>query len=446
MNSKICLMFVLLAFSASVFARPPKVIKMFPENGAVDVPPGPIKIRIVFDQDMNTRSYSLCGGGDDFPEPIGKPQWSGKRAFVFSAKLEPNHNYTFGINSPSYQNFKSTSGESAEVLVVQFQTAGENGQSADSEQSVSKEDNQQAVEELRKAIDDHYSYKMLKKLDWDQLFTQYQDKLINAKSSMSFARTAGLLLAHAKDKHIWLTVGDQTVPAYRNPVAPNANFQKLPTLVPNFKKRNDYIWTGQFPDGIGYIYIDGWSAQHKEYYESLYAALQEFADAPGLIIDVRGNGGGSEPIAQEFAGCFIDSSKVYAKHVIRDAEAPGGFTDAHERRITPSKNRPIYRGKVAVLTGPVVMSSCEAFVLMMKQVPGCILVGEPTQGSSGNPQPYELGNGVTVYLPCWKAMLPDGTCFEGMGIKPDILVKVRANQITTADPVINAARSALTKK
>ena len=91
------------------------------------------------------------------------------------------------------------------------------------------------------------------------------------------------------------------------------------------------------------------------------------------------------------------------------------------------------------------LSSCEAFVLMMKQVPGCKIIGEPTQGSSGNPKPYDLGNGVTVYLPSWKAMLPDGTCFEGKGIRPDILVKARQEQITTEDPVIEAALKELRK-
>ena len=76
-------------------ARPPKVIKMYPENGAVDVKPGPIKIRILFDQDMRQRDYSLCGGGENFPETIGEPKWASKRAFVFSANLEASHDFSY---------------------------------------------------------------------------------------------------------------------------------------------------------------------------------------------------------------------------------------------------------------------------------------------------------------------------------------------------------------
>ena len=260
---------------------------------------------------------------------------------------------------------------------------------------------------------------------------------------MDFAKNAGLMLAHAKDKHIWLKVNGEHVSAYRNPITPNANLKLLPKLVPNFQKHNANVSTGKFPDGIGYIYIDSWNGSQRQDFNELCIALNKFSDAPGLIIDVRGNGGGDDSLAREFAGFFIDKPKLYAKNVNIDPDNPGQFTSVYERYVQPNKARPKYRGKVAVLTGPVVMSSCESFVLMMKQVPGCVLVGEPTQGSSGNPKPHDLGNGVTVYLPSWKAMLPDGTCFEGKGIQPDILVKAQPKQITTKDPIIEAALEVL---
>ncbi len=85
------------------------------------------------------------------------------------------------------------------------------------------------------------------------------------------------------------------------------------------------------------------------------------------------------------------------------------------------------------------MSSCEAFLLMMKTVPGCKLIGETSYGSSGNPQAHELPNGITVFLPCWKAMTADGREFEGLGIPPDIEVKTKPSDFEYTDPVINAA-------
>lgn len=440
---KIHLLWILVTLlSTACWARPPKVIRLYPENGATDIPPGPIKIRILFDQDMNTRGYSICGGGENYPETIGRPRWSGKRSFVMNAKLKPNHSYTFSINSSSYKNFKNISGEPAQVLQVTFHTSG-NGQTESEEPALTVQENQKALDLLRSHVTLDYSYRNRKGINWDALFDQYEDRLLKADSPEKFVSVARLILSQAEDKHIWFKIDDQTIPSFIRPVTPNANFSKLPTLVPKFKKHNDLICSGQFEDGIGYILIDSWVAPDATVLSDFYAVLNDFADADGLIIDVRGNGGGNENLARLVAGCFIDEPKVYAKNINVDDFNPGLFLPVRQRQFQPNRSAPAYRGKVAVLIGPVVMSSCEAFVLMMKQVPGCRLVGAPTQGCSGNPQPYDLENGVTVFLPSWQAMLPNGTCFEGIGIQPDIRVNAIPTEITTSDPVIEAARKAL---
>lgn len=447
MKFKTIILFLSLTlFPAVGFSRPPKVFKLYPENGAADVKPGPTKIRILFDQDMNTNGYSICGSGENFPEIIGQPKWSGRRAFVFSANLEPNHEYTFGINSPSFKNFKSISGEPAEVLIVTFRTAGKDGVPDEStEETLTPEENQAAFDALKIAITKNYSYRNLKELDWEALLEEYKARFLEVETPEKFVSIAKLLLSKAKDKHIWFQIGSRTIPCYINPVSANINPKLVKDLVPDFKKESEIVYSGQFNDGIAYIMIDSWSGSDEKVLEGFYAALNNFSNAPGLIIDVRGNSGGNEILARYVAGCFIDEPKLYAKNINIDLNYPGYFTPVHERYVEPNKTRPQYRGKVAVLIGPAVISSCEAFVLMMKQVPGCILVGEPTQGSSGNPQPYEIGNNITVFLPSWQALLPDETCFEGKGIEPDILVKTTKKDFITSDPVIDAAQKALTK-
>jgi hypothetical protein len=441
----VCILLVLFCAAVS-FALPPKVLKTMPENGDMNVKPGPIKIRIQFDQDMGG-GMSVTGGGENFPEIIGKPQWINKRVIMFAAKLKPNHEYEFGINSQSYQNFKNVNGEPAEIRRIYFKTTGQAG-AADANSTspqLTEAQNKTAIDALKTAVTKSYSYNDLKKVDWNAAFTQYNERLLKAKTAEEFARVVGLLLAEAKDKHIWLTVDDKHIPSYIHPVTPNANFKLLPKLIPDFQKRNEIVYTGRFADGIGYILIDSWGGAEKDF-EPLFAALKEFAAAPGLIIDVRGNGGGSETIAQRFAGCFVDKPALYAKHQIVNPDAPNGFEPAKSRYLMPNEDGPKYRGKVAVLVGPVVMSSCESFVLMMKQVPGCKIIGQTTQGSSGNPQPHDLGNGVIAYLPCWKDLLPDGTCFEGKGVRPDTSVEATQEKLKTFDPVLDSALLELKKK
>ncbi|MBN2584189.1 MAG: hypothetical protein JXL80_14095, partial [Planctomycetes bacterium] len=116
-----------------------------------------------------------------------------------------------------------------------------------------------------------------------------------------------------------------------------------------------------------------------------------------------------------------------------------------DRTIHPKRGRPKYRGKVAVLMGPVNMSSCESFLLMMKHGAGATLVGQTSYGSSGNPKPSALGNGVTVFLPSWRDLLPDGTLLEGKGITPDVAVETTPEALTRSDAVLEAALKLLRK-
>ncbi len=201
------------------------------------------------------------------------------------------------------------------------------------------------------------------------------------------------------------------------------------------------------------VHIVDWPAAWSEFEPRLKNArsAREFAVIAGemlattqdphvwLIQDARVNSGGDETIAREFAGCFVRQRAMYARHVNLDSASPTGFTRPTDRWLEPTPNRPAYAGRVAVLMGPANMSSAEAFLLMMKQVPGCRLVGERSYGASGNPQPHVLANGVTVLLPSWQAMLPDGTVFEKRGIEPDVTVATSPAELARRDPVIEKA-------
>ena len=423
-------------------AEAPRVIKATPDHGDTNVDPGITEIRVEFDRDMRMGSHSWVGGGDTFPELTGKPQWLGKRVAVLPVKLKPNHTYWLSINSNRFQNFKAKDGTPATPYPISF-TTGVSG-SASEGSSLTPAQNQAALKELRQAVDEYYSYRDRLGLDWDQLFAQYAPALEQASSAPQFARAAAKLLAGTEDLHIWLKAGPASFAAHTRRVAPNCNLDALARLVPNWQRRADAVYTGRFEDGIGYIMITTWSAEDAELVPAVLQALKEMKDAPALILDVRPNSGGDELLAQQVAGCFVSSSSVYAKHVNRDPDAPGGFTSPpYDRVLEPNRDGPAYRGKVAVLMGPANMSSCEAFLLMMKQVPNCKLVGARSYGSSGNPKPYDLGNGVTVYLPSWKAMRPDGTCFEGEGITPDVPVPARPEDFDARDPVLETALSLL---
>ena len=82
-------------------------------------------------------------------------------------------------------------------------------------------------------------------------------------------------------------------------------------------------------------------------------------------------------------------------------------------------------------------------MLVMKQAGDCVVLGQPTYGSSGDPKPHELPNGVIAFVPSWQALLPDGTCFEGVGVPPDVEVAVNSSDFATTDPVLERALETL---
>ncbi len=424
--------------SAPASAAPPKVADASPDNADAGVDPSTTELRITFDQPMDTAAHSVVGGGDSFPKITGKPRWIGRHTFILPITLEPDHDYWLSINNERFTGFRGLTGEPATPYPIQFRTAPADGPPTTPDANTD-EANAAAFDRLVDLLETHYSHRDRLGIDWRDLLGSRRDALVNAPTPAAFARTAATMLARAQDKHLFLEAGATRYPTFVAPRVPNMARGSMPAFVPGYERLNDAVAIGRWPDGVGYIAIDTWDASYRDDVEAAYDALWRLHDATALVIDVRLNGGGDETLAQAFAGCLIDEPVLYAKHRFVDPDADAGFGPVHERWLAPSTRRPRFTGPVVVLSGPVVMSSNEAFVLMMKAAPRATVVGANTQGSSGNPRPHELGNAVTVYLPSWQALTPDAEPFEGVGIAPDIEVKARAADFAHADPVLERA-------
>jgi len=101
----------------------PKVVSITPANGAADVDPALKQIQVVFDRPMKDGSWSMVGGGPNFPEIAGKPSYdrTGK-VWTVPIKLKPNWSYRFMLNSDRFQSFQSRDGTPLDAVTVTFQT------------------------------------------------------------------------------------------------------------------------------------------------------------------------------------------------------------------------------------------------------------------------------------------------------------------------------------
>jgi len=74
---------------------------------------------------------------------------------------------------------------------------------------------------------------------------------------------------------------------------------------------------------------------------------------------------------------------------------------------------------------------------------GATLMGAPSYGSSGNPKPYELANGVTLLVPQWQDFDMEGRLLEGAGVTPDVLLEFPPETFAVGDPLFEAALQAI---
>lgn len=410
---------------------PPRVAHTMPESGALSVDAATTELWSTFDQPMGS-GHSFVGGGPSFPEVLGAPKWISGTTVVLRVKLEPGRTYRVSINSGRHRNFRGANGLSAVPYLLWFHTA-----SPDGVRFLVPDLNRDSFDELRSAIRTNYSHRDLRGVDWDARFAEFEPRLVEAATPAQFARLAGELLEAARDVHIQLEANGERFASFRPGVRPNADVGLLMRAIPEFRPLNDVAATGRFLDGTAYLMISSWERRHREDIEAAGAWIDALSPGDALILDVRFNAGGDERLAADIAGRFVERSVVYARHRFRDASAPDGFSEPRSRTLNPA--RPGFRGRAVVLMGPTNASSAEAFLLMMKQAPRCVLLGERSRGSSGNPKPVALANGVTVFLPSWVALTPEGEAIEGRGVASDIAVAF-LGEAAGEDPLIEGAR------
>lgn len=158
--------------------------------------------------------------------------------------------------------------------------------------------------------------------------------------------------------------------------------------------------------------------------------VHQFASAATLIVDVRFNGGGATPF-QLIAALMNKRWRTWQ----------GANQESREQ--SPAADA--FGGRVFLLVNRFCGSACEDFVMPFKDTHRAVLIGETTQGSSGNPYRADLGDGMHVSVGAVRYRFPDGRPFEGVGIEPDIrvpltLADVRSSRDSILDRALVLAR------
>jgi hypothetical protein len=277
-----------------------------------------------------------------------------------------------------------------------------------------------AFDQLWEAFDRDYAMFVIRpEVDWARLREQYRPKALASKSTYEFAGVCADMLKNLRDLHIWLTVAGAQVPVFNRPRSANANPRACQAILGGLNQEGRVAWAVT-TNHIGFIAIFGWD--DPKIPAQCGAALEQMRNTRGLIVDVRLNGGGGEPLAMEFAGRFLEKESVYACSQFRNGPSHTNLTEKYERKVAP-RGPWRYNRPVLLLIGQKCMSSDESFVGMMTGDPQITTMGDHTCGSSGNPGIVRLPLDLTVSVPKWIDYLPDGTPLDERGFQPQIPFK-----------------------
>ena len=187
--------------------------------------------------------------------------------------------------------------------------------------------------------------------------------------------------------------------------------------------------------GLGYIHF----AQTGYPMENLAQAIRLAHPDSGLIIDLRHNEGGDFTFGlKAFRQLNAQRRPIFSS---RTKNGPGrnDFTPWFDWQLEAS-TQPFTR-KVVVLTDRYTFSAGERCVMMLKNLPNVVVVGDTTLGGISSVIPHTLPNGWIIRVSIQQVVSPTGQQFEGVGILPDLHVQGRA--APAADVPLDSALAVL---
>lgn len=165
------------------------------------------------------------------------------------------------------------------------------------------------------------------------------------------------------------------------------------------------------------------------------ASLREFVESGSdkLVIDLRNNPGGYLEAALDMASWFLPTGKLV---VTED------FGDKREDREYRSKGYDIFtdRLKLAILVNGGSASASEILAGALREYDKAILVGEKTFGKGSVQELVDLTDDTSLKITVAHWLTPLGNSISNGGLKPDIEIKVTAENTKNGNDLqLNAA-------
>jgi carboxyl-terminal processing protease len=258
-------------------------------------------------------------------------------------------------------------------------------------------------------------------------------KAISSTSRATSMFTYSRLLAGSADTEIKLGLERADGSQFETEVR-----RQVYSAVPN-------LATDTTPEGNAYIRFDGFQPSITKEFRQ---ALERFRNSPGLIVDLRRNGGGDLGVLVPIAGYFFDKKTLFAKDETRSGKPLSEFVGIWRLPLDLYVGRngdQIYSGPVVILIDSRSASSSEVFAAGMQDSRRARIVGSQSCGCVlGIAKPRVMKGGGVLEMSEVLWFSPKGRRLEGTGILPDqtVLPTLKSLQ-AKEDPALQAADRAL---
>ena len=281
-------------------------------------------------------------------------------------------------------------------------------------------------------------------LDWRAVRTAYGIRVREEMTDRQFFEVLGEMICELRDGHVNLYAAHD-VARY------GAWFDDYPA---NYSDSLERVYLGRtsdyqmaaglkyriLDDNIGYVVCASFASGFGD--GNLHEVMRYLALCDGLIVDVRGNGGGMLTAAGKLASLFVNETVTAGYMCHKTGRGHDDFSTPEVIRLKPFSGLR-WQKPVAILTNRRTYSAANSFVMYLKGLPGVTVVGDRTGGGSGMPLTSELPCGWSVRFSACPMYDREMNVTEE-GIEPDVKVDIsREDYARDVDTIIETARRLL---